>query len=341
LDQKAMSEQIIAAIGELSEQRFGGFSDAARSVLSFLERQLPEGAVALGEFNYDDDQYRLLDIRGGWGEGLSVSTRIPLRQAFCVHMAEEAGPELTGAASSDPLYGGLELRRLLAVESYAGAAIELGDGARVASVFAISPERDHYGESDLSLLKLAARWLGYEWDRVTREAKLRRLLRDQASPAASDPVTGLAHRPAFLEHLEREWHASHRLITESYVVALQLVGLDAVRRQAGAPAADLALRRLAEVLTAANRRSDIIGRVADDRFCSILVGCKGTQGADAYCARVRAAFGRSLGDEQGLELRCRIEALADSLSGAAALERAERQLDEQEVAGISPAANQL
>jgi GGDEF domain-containing protein len=255
-------------------------------------------------------------------------------------MAEEAGPELTGAASSEPLYGSLELRRLLGVESYAGAAVELGDGARVASVFAISPERDHYSDSDLSLLKLAARWLGYEWDRVTREAKLRHLVREQAPSAATDPGTGLAHRNAFLEHLEREWHASHRLITESYVVALQLIGLDVVRRQSGAPAADLAVRRLAELLTAANRRSDIIGRLADDRFGSILVGCKGTQGADAYCARVRAAFGRALADEQGLELRCRIEPLADSLSGAAALEKAERRLDEQEVAGIGPAAGE-
>ena len=334
-----MSKKLLIDLGELSTERFDSFSEAARAVLSFLERRMPSGRLALGEFNYDNDEYRLLDVRGGPGDALTTGVRLPLQGSLCLHMAEERAPALTGAASADPVYASLELRRTLAIESYAGAPLELTDGTRVASLCAMSSERDLYSEAHLALLKVAARLLAYEWERVTREAKLRRLMREQGSPVTADPVTGLPHRAPFLEHVEREWHASQRDITESYVVAVRLDGLDEVRKKGGQAVGDLALRTAAELLISVNRRSDIVARVHDDRFAAILVGCKGIQGAEAYCLRLRAAFGRGMtGQLARVGVSCRIEALADLPSGTAALERAERRLDEEEAAAASSAA---
>jgi diguanylate cyclase (GGDEF)-like protein len=334
-----MNENVLGDLGELSTQRFGSFSEAARAVLSLLERQLPAGRLALGEFNYDNDEYRLLDVRGGRGDALTTGVRLPLQGSFCLHMAEDRAPALTGEASSDPVYGPLTLRRSLAIESYAAAAVELTDGTRVASVCAMSSERDRYSETDLAVLKVAARLLAYEWERVTREAKLRHLMREQGNPVTADPVTGLPNRASFLEHLEREWHSSQRQIAESYVVAVRLEGLDAVRKRGGQAVGDLALRTAAELLISANRRSDIVARVDDDRFAAILVGCKGIQGAEAYCLRLRAAFSRGMTAQLGgLGVSCRIEALADLPSGTAALERAERRLDDEEAAPAPSAA---
>jgi diguanylate cyclase (GGDEF)-like protein len=336
---QAMNETLLSDLGALSTQRFGSFSEASRAVLSFLECQLPAGRLVLGEFNYDNDEYRLHDVRGGRGEALTTGVRLPLQSSFCLHMAEDRAPALTGEASADPVYGPLDLRRSLAIESYAAAAIELTDGRRVASVCAMSTERDFYSAAHLAVLKVAARLLAYEWERVTREAKLRRLMREQGNPVTADPVTGLPSRAVFLEHLEREWHASQRQITESYAVAVRLEGLDLVRKRGGQAVGDLALRTAAELLVSANRRSDIVARVDDDRFAAILVGCKGIQGAEAYCLRLRAAFSRGMTEQLSrLGVSCRIEALADLPSGTAALERAERRLDEAEAAAAPSAA---
>ena len=256
-------------------------------------------------------------------------------------MAEERAPALTGEASRDPVYGSLTLRQSLAIESYAAAPVELTDGTRVASLCAMSSERDLYSETDLAVLKMAARLLAYEWERVTREAKFRQLMREHGKPATADAVTGLPHRAAFLEHLEREWHSSHREITESYVVAVRLDGLDVVRKRGGQAVGDLALRTAAELLGSINRRSDIVARVDDDRFAAILVGCKGIQGAHAYCLRVRAAFSRGMtGQLSRLGVSTRIEALADVPSGTAGLERAEKLLDREDAAAPSAAGGQ-
>jgi len=324
-----MSGELIAGLGELATQRFGSFSEAARAVLAFLERHLPEGRLVLGEFKFGDDEYRLLDVRDDTDGAFATGMRLSLQDWFCLPMSEDRAPALTGAASADPVYGSLPLRQSLEVESYIGAAIELADGTRVASVCAMSRESELYSETDLALLRLAARLLAYEWERVTREARLRSLMREQGNPAGVDPVTGLPHRAAFLEHVEREWHACRREITEAYLVAIRIDGLDEVRKMGGQALGDLALRTAAELLVSVKRRTDLVARVDDEVFAAVLVGCKGLEGAEAYCARLRAAFSRGLSSQlEGLGVSCRIEALADAPSGTAALEQAEERLHE-------------
>jgi diguanylate cyclase (GGDEF)-like protein len=322
-----LSRELIEGLGELATQRFGSFSDAARAVLSFLERHLPEGRLVLGEFNFGENEYRLLEVRDDTGGPFATGMRLSLQDWFCLPMSEDRAPALTGVASADPVYGPLPLRQSLEVESYIGAAVELADGTRVASVCAMSKESELYSEADLALLRLAARLLAYEWERVTREASLRRLMREQGSPAGADPVTGLPDRAAFLEHVEREWHACRREITEAYLVAVRIDGLDEMRKLGGQALRDLALRTAAELLISVKRRTDMVARVGDEMFAAVLVGCKGVEGAEAYCARLQAAFGRSSSSHlEGLGVSSRIEALADARSGTAALEHTEERL---------------
>ena len=336
-----MSGDLMGALGEVAMERFGSFSEAARAVLAFLARHLPDGRLVLGEFNFGDDEYRVLDVRDDDGDGaIATGLRLALQDWFCLPMSEDRAPALTGTASADPVYGSLPIRSALRVESYIGAAVELADGTRVASVCAMSKQTDVYSEADLALLRLGARLLAYEWERVTREASLRRLKREQGNPATVDPVTGLAHRATFLEQVEREWHACRREISESYLVAVRIDGLDEIRRTGGQALRDLALRTAAELLISVRRRSDMVARVDDEVFAAVLVGCKGIQGAEAYCARLRAAFGRGVHAQlEGLGMSCQIEALADAPSGPAALERAEQRLDDERRAHTAAAAS--
>lgn len=323
-------------LSRVCARRFTSLGDAVRSLLDMLEHQLPAGRVLLGELNYSTDEYRVLDARGEGVEALVGGTRLPLSESFCLHMSSDAAPALTGRAAKDPVYGQLELRRSAQIQSYAAAPVELADGTRVASVCAMSKERDRYGESDLAVLAIASRLIAYEWEHVAREGELRRLMQQQRDLTA-DPLTGLTQRETFLEQLDREWHLCERGITESYVLALKPVGIDATRSRAGEAVADLLLKTAAEVITAAVRRSDIVGRVAPEVFGAILVGCKGVEGAVAFCSRLEGVFGRAMSQRpEKIDLSWGIERLAGAESAGAALEAAESALGEEEaLAGAS------
>jgi diguanylate cyclase (GGDEF)-like protein len=318
-----MSDAVVSDFAQVCAHSFASLGDAVRSMLDLLDRQLPAGRIVFGELNYNTDEYRVLDARGEGIDALTAGARLPLRDSFCAHMAADQAPALVGRASKDRVYGKLALVRNGHAESYVAAPIELSDGIRVASVCAISTERDKYDWRQHDLLKIAARILAYEWEHVTKEGKLRRLMAQQRAQTG-DPLTGMPLRDGFLEQLDRELHLTQRGITESYVVAVKPLGIEDVRATSGDAVADLLLQSTGEVILADVRRSDIAGRVGADTFGVILVGCKGVEGADAFMARLQGAFERRLGQRpEKLDLAFGIERLGDADSAEGALNRAE------------------
>jgi diguanylate cyclase (GGDEF)-like protein len=328
-----MADMVVTELARLCARRFTSLGDAVRSSLALLEQQLPSSRIVFAELNYNTDEYRVLDAVGKGVEALTGGARLPLHESFCLHMAGDSAPALTGQASEDPVYSELELRVSSGIESYAAAAVELADGTKVASVCAMSAKADRFGEGDLELLTIAARLIGYEWERVTREGELRRLLQLHRD-LTSDPLTGLALRDVFLEQLDRELHLTERGITESYVVALKPLGIEAARTRSGDAVGDLILKNAAEVITAAVRRSDIVGRVAPEMFGVILVGCKGVEGAEAFRLRLESSFERLMSERpEEITLGCGIERVGGAESALAALEAAEASLGAEPVAG--------
>jgi diguanylate cyclase len=326
-----MSDAVVSDFAQVCAQSFASLGDAVRSVLDLLDRQLPAGRIVFGELNYNTDEYRVLDARGEGLEVLCAGARIPLRDSFCAHMAADKAPALVGRASKDKVYGKLSLCKSAHVESYVAAPVELSDGIRVASVCAMSTERDRYDWRQHDVLRIAARLLAYEWEHVTKEGKLRRLQQQQRA-LTGDPLTGMPLRDAFLEQLDRELHLTQRGITESYVLALKPVGIDDARARSGDAVADLLLQSTGEVILADVRRSDIAGRVADDVFGVILVGCRGLDGAEAFISRLQGAFERKLGARpEKLELVWGIERLGDADSAEGALTQAEAALGAEPV----------
>ncbi|HTX31873.1 MAG TPA: diguanylate cyclase [Solirubrobacteraceae bacterium] len=323
-----MTDAVVSEFARICAQRFVSLGDAVRSVLSLLESQVPDGRVIFGELNYNTDEYRVLDARGDGIDVLGPGARLPLQESFCVHMAGDEAPALVGRASKDPVYGKLELQKTARVESYVAAPVELGDGTRVASVCAMSKQRDRYDWRQRDLMTIAARLIAYEWERVTRESKLRQLAQQQRA-LTGDPLTGLPMREAFLEALDREWHLSHRGITESYVLVVKPRGIEEVRTTSGNAVADLLLQSTGEVIATDVRRSDIAGRVGEHSFGAILVGCNGIEGAEAFLARLQGSFERKLGHRpERLELVSGIERLSDTDSAEAALTAAEAALSD-------------
>src|SRR5436305_1112710 len=129
-----MADRLVSELAHLCANRFVSVGDAVRSLLTFLQEELPPGRVIFGELNYNTDEYRVLDALGVGVEALSAGARLPLRDSFCIHMANDAAPALTGKASRDAVYKTLDLRKTARIESYVAAPLELSDGTRVASV---------------------------------------------------------------------------------------------------------------------------------------------------------------------------------------------------------------
>jgi diguanylate cyclase (GGDEF)-like protein len=130
---------------------------------------------------------------------------------------------------------------------------------------------------------------GYLRERAHREQfLLRGILKEQAS---LDPLTGLANRRGFDEHLEMIRQQARR---ENVPVGLLLLDVDFFKRyndRYGHQAGDLALQRVASCLEAFARRPlDMAARMGGEEFALVLYDCGAASlkdRADQLCADVR------------------------------------------------------
>ena len=298
-DTQSVSGTALNALARLAERRFPSFSEAADAVLDLLEAELPAGSVLVGQVDWDGGEYRLIDVRGDAAATLRPGSTLPL---------------------SDPGNGLLDSETLasLSVRSYLAVPLETSVGGAI-TVCALAAGTDLYTRSHLDLIAVAGRLLAHEWESIKWRADLRRLSERLRDPEKTDPLTGLPNRTSFEEALEREWRLTERGSSDSFVVVLRLLNLGDV----GDGLKELLLKDAAEVLEGAIRRSDHAGRLGDDTFGTVLVGCKGREGADAFFARFEQALAR-VGKQRpaALELSHSIKALGDCDSPEQALEEA-------------------
>ena len=299
-----MSLEPLDALSRLAERRFGSFADAATAVLDLLASEVPGGCVLLGQMDWDAGECRVLDSRG---PSLPRGTELPVA----------AEPD-----SSD-LIDPKALAKLRAVP-WASAPLDVSDGS-VVGVLLAATHRDAGSPEQLRpLLLIAARLLSYEWESVSARAELHRLTEAGRDRLNTDPVTGLLARAALLEASEREWELSRRGTVETHVVVCHLRDRAELSGRHGEALADLILRDVAEVLAGGVRRTDHLGRVADDSLAAVLVGCKGPAGALAFLQRVEQAFGRVAGARpQMAGLSYGTQSLAETESAAQAIQLAE------------------
>jgi diguanylate cyclase (GGDEF)-like protein len=299
-----VSGTALSALARLAERRFPSFSEAADAVLDLLEAELPTGSILVGQVDWDGGEYRLIDVRGDATAALRPGSTLTL------------SPGGNGLLDPDALAS-------LSVRSYLAVPFETRGGGGAITVAALSVETNLYTRSHLDLIAIAGRLLTYEWESVRWRAELRRLSERLRDPDRTDALTGLDNRTSFEEALDREWRLAERGSSDSFVVVLRLTNLGEVAERHGDGLKELLLKDAAEVLEAAIRRSDHAGRLGDDTFGSVLVGCKGREGADAFYARVEHALGRVTQERPAsLQLAHSITALGECDSPEQALEEA-------------------
>jgi diguanylate cyclase (GGDEF)-like protein len=301
-----VSGTVLSALARLAERRFTSFSEAADTVLDLLEAALPPGSILLGRVDWDEGELRLIDVRGLAGAELGAGSTLPL------------APGANGGSRGflDP-----QALQALSVRSYLALPLDSSSGAGALTLCALAAGTNVFNQEHLDVLTVAGRLLTYEWESVKWRADLRRL-----GERLRDSLTGLLNRVAFVEAVEREWRLAERGTLETYVLAFRVSNLVTVAQRHGSAVANLMLKDAADVMQTAIRRTDHAGRLAEDGFGAVLVGCKGLEGAAAFIGRYGQALTRVTHERPArLELAYAICSLGDAESPEAALTRIETE----------------
>jgi diguanylate cyclase (GGDEF)-like protein/PAS domain S-box-containing protein len=141
---------------------------------------------------------------------------------------------------------------------------------------------------------------------ITERKKTEEKMRYQAT---HDALTGLANYREFLETLEREVRRSQRSTKSFAVLLLDLDALKVINDRMGHLAGNRALKRLAEVMTAQCRSTDLAARYGGDEFAVLLVDSDPGM-ARQIAARVQAAL-RDGGEQPPLSVSIGVSVYPD------------------------------
>jgi diguanylate cyclase (GGDEF)-like protein len=148
--------------------------------------------------------------------------------------------------------------------------------------------------------------------------QLREVLKQLEAAAHTDPLTGLLNRRALEDAFDVELARAGRGHFGVGVVMLDLDGFKRFNDAHGHQAGDVALERLARVLTDATRAIDHVGRVGGEEF-AILAPESSTAGTLALAERLRRAVEVEFSGMGGLTASCGVASYPDNGSDRHAL----------------------
>jgi diguanylate cyclase (GGDEF)-like protein len=197
---------------------------------------------------------------------------------------DERGDELTG-----------ELRAALKDRDRLGSAAEvvmestgLGRAAAILRLRQVAAASDQ-PTIDVADQVLAQGGLPTLTDVATHAAATRRARREMARLALSDPLTGLANRALFLDHLEQAIARARRTGHHPAVVFIDLDRFKTVNDSLGHEAGDEVLRAVAKRLTEAVRGQDTVARLGGDEFAVLCDAPTRPEVAERLAARIAEA----------------------------------------------------
>jgi GGDEF domain-containing protein len=316
----------LQAVYPLISRRFQSFAEAADAALDAVATQIP-GEVLLGEIESDEGMLRILDVRGATSVGIERGHVLPLAGLPSSRAAvDRERTALQGVRGGEELDG--EHLRTLGIVEWISLPLEMSDGHVAGLIGALSRRQGDYRAEQVVLLGLAARVLAYEWERVRMRVQLRELRQRIIDEGRLDEDTGLPDREAFIDLLDREWRLAQRGTVDSVVLACRVNAAD---EQEGSPLARLALKDAAEVLAAAVRSTDHVGRTREMELGVVLIGCASEQDVEALARRFSEALGRVTRTRAvAVSVSIGAHSLGEAGSAAEALERAEEDADHED-----------
>ena len=257
---------------------------------------------------FDRFELRLFD------KGVTGSRRCPLRFYHDIECFDAEGRPLGRADRASALLwdGERDLGEIVADNLPSGREIDGGS---------------------LELLVLYARTVGNLVSRVRDEEELR-------LQASTDALTGVMNRRVSLMFLEKQLSLAARGGSPLSVAYLDLDGLKHVNDSFGHAEGDAYIGAISELLMAAVRSSDVVGRLGGDEFLVVFPDCPG-EPASAVIRRVAKAAAercRAEGKPYPYSLSWGVASLSElppskgALDSTSLLELADRRMYEDKVA---------
>jgi diguanylate cyclase (GGDEF)-like protein len=131
-------------------------------------------------------------------------------------------------------------------------------------------------------------------DVATNAAAVRRTRQEMARLALTDPLTGLANRALFLDHLEQAIARASRTGNHPAVVFVDLDRFKTVNDSLGHEAGDEVLRAVAERLQSSVRGQDTVARLGGDEFAVLCDAPTRPEVAESLAERMANAIAKPI-----------------------------------------------
>ncbi len=193
--------------------------------------------------------------------------------SFCTHTIQTEEPMVVTDAKLDPRF--LQNPMVTGdphIRFYAGVPLVTSDGHALGALCVLDPSPKPISTDQLAGLQELA---GLAMDQIE--------LRRQAS---IDPLTGVLNRGAFDRLAQAEVAEAHALGTSLVAMMVDADHFKAINDRNGHAVGDLALRRLAQTLELAVRRTDYVARYGGEEFC-VLLPSAGAHEAVQIAERIR------------------------------------------------------
>jgi diguanylate cyclase (GGDEF)-like protein len=203
------------------------------------------------------------------------SDQTPRSVSFCTHTIQQREPLIVEDADLDPRFAGTALvAGPPHVKSYAGIPLRTPEGYNVGSLCAMDTRPRRFSPADVAILANFA-------SIVCDELELRMI-------AQVDQLTGALTRRGFVEQAEREIARARRYSRSGTLVMLDLDHFKTVNDTHGHAIGDRVLQKVAEIIRATLRPSDVFGRLGGEEFGILLPETAGDEAA-AGIERLRHA----------------------------------------------------
>jgi diguanylate cyclase (GGDEF)-like protein len=181
----------------------------------------------------------------------------PRSVSFCTHTIQQREPLIVEDADLDPRFAGTALvAGPPHVKSYAGIPLRTPEGYNIGSLCAMDTRPRRFSPADVAILANFA-------SIVCDELELRMI-------AQVDQLTGVLTRRGFVEQAEREIARAHRYGRFGTLIMLDLDHFKSVNDTHGHAIGDRVLQKVAEIIRATLRPSDVFGRLGGEEFGILL-----------------------------------------------------------------------
>lgn len=261
--------------------------------LGIVERVSATVPVVLGStramvLRYDDDDHRLRAVAvHGFGSATTRAREYVVTPSSALEVAgieREPRPLWMGSDDQDPHVAG-ELRAWGAV-AVAVAPVLVGGRFAAALVAVWTEDRPPVAPREVLLDQLVALA-----DQASTAIAAARALDEARYQARHDPLTGLANRVLFTEHIERSLADGRRSAEQPVVCFVDLDGFKHVNDVHGHAAGDRLLVEVAARIRACVRETDVVARLSGDEFGVLLRGLARPADAEPIAAELVTALG--------------------------------------------------